>query len=81
MQKIGATYSRVNIKWLILGEGQMFLDDIEVPTGIIEEIKTASQPEPSKQKIVDKGSAGLSESIESIVHHYKDGTFKIFKPR
>jgi len=75
VQKIISGYPDVNPKWLLLGNGEMLktehspIQDIEIKKD--KTLKTEKSVAEIKPKT----------ELDSIVHYYKDGSFKVFLPK
>ncbi len=75
VQKIISSYPDVNPKWLLLGQGEMFKTE-QAPIQNIEK-------KPDKPVKLEKPKTELptKAELDSIVHYYKDGSFKVFLPK
>lgn len=82
MQKVLQSFPRVNPSWLILGQGEMYLDGTEnneplpaVGQGSVE-FPFSEQPaqQPIIQKVIER--VEVTKTIEKIVIFYSDGTFE-----
>lgn len=69
-QSTATTYTSVNKNELLFDTEKEADPEIDVPNTVVEHTTdpTTAQTEPTEQK------------IESIVHFYSDGTFKVYRP-
>jgi len=82
IQKIITGYPEVNPEWLLLGKGDMFKAErspIQETEKKVTEALVDQKEEESKKPLKQKNNQ--ETRLESIVHFYNDGSFKVFLPK
>ena len=79
IEKMLVVFPELNARWLLTGEGTMFVSSVSTEQPIVSDIKKATSTSISTPEItVEKKQTESKKKIEKVILLYDDGSFSAF---